>query len=633
MSITRNLDQGKLDEALEPVKVVLSSDLQKLRRKDELKRVELWNRIESNQNTFEDELMAGLPPDLMKLYTSQFTLARLFLAAAAYTNGEESPIVDNFNDKELTLAQDFERYNVFDILSADEIRERIARRDELFTLVREIYEKQYADLDTFLDAPEIQRDLKRAFKRRYEKRLENIKEGVKAYVGKYGPVFMVRQIEEKVWQKVKESERERERVSAEIRRRLEELVGRLKPLERAEGANQELKEKLLAFERAILEGSSPDLTPLQSEKERLFQSFLDLEGELSAQVEGITRERKGLEQRKDELERLAEGYRQQAEEERERIIQSELGELEKIRSELVSQEQSLEDEKMGLHARRAEMEERLRQLREIAEGKPLRWLAAEDARLAELNFISRFEEKMHQFPLKVFSPIESKTYTVSSWEEGSHRRMSETVTDPTRPSNEGCRYIVSERKYKIFGQKLPRVIIEAISFSHLREFGEWGFDVRRANLGDFLGIITRHIKSAEIGQCLHILGLASPTGWDERVAGEISSDSFARNYLSRYVSVCLVDSITGEVFYNPLDKRIASFIDRFKPEFEVETIARLKKAAVEQLALKGFVAFEEFAKGAGESRNLVLKAFYDLEKEGQGRVKFIKDVGLVLEEV
>jgi hypothetical protein len=633
MSTTLNLDQGKLDKALEPVKVVLSSDLEKLRRKDELKRVELWNSIEGNQNTFEDELMAGLPADLREHYASQFTLARLLLATAAYANGEESPIVANFNDKELTLAQDFERYNVFDILSADEIRERIARRDELFTLVREIYEKQYADVDTFLDAPEVQRDLKRAFKRRYEKRLENIKEGVKAYVGKYGPVFMVRQIEEKIWQKVKESERERERVSADMRRRLEELVGRLKPLERAEGENRALKEKLLTFERAILEGSSPDLTPLQSEKERLFQSLLALEGELSAQVEEISRERKGLEERKEELERLAEGYRQQAEEERERIIQSELGELEKIRSELLSQEQSLEDEKTELHARRAEMEERLRQLREIAEGKPLRWLAAEDARLAELNFISRFEEKMHRFPLKVFSPIESKTYTVNSWEEGSHRRMSEAVTDPTKPSNESCRYVVSERKYKFFGPKLPRVIIEAISFSHLREFGECGFDVRRANLGDFLGIITRHIKSAEISQWLHILGLASPTGWDERVAGEISSDSFARNYLSRYVSVCLVDSITGEVFYNSLDKRIANFIDHFKPEFKVETIARLKKGLEEKLALKGYVAFEEFAKGVGEPRNLVLKAFYDLEKEGQGRVKFIQDVGLVLKEV
>ena len=626
------VDWKNLEEIIKPVDRVLDHDLERLRRTDEVKRIGLWNEIESSLNSFEEELSPTVPRDLKQHYVSKFTLARLLLAAASHISDERSIMMtSSFNEKEIALLQDFERYNVFDILSADEIREWIARRDELFTLVREIYEKQYTDLDGLLDAPEVQRDLKLAFKRRYEKRLENIKEGVKAYVGKYGPVFMVRQIEEKVWEKVKESERERERVSAEIRRRLEELAGRLKPLQSAEEANQALKEKLLAFERAILE-ASPNLTPLQSEKERLFQSFLDLEKEISAQVEGMTREREGLEERRTELERLAEGYRQQAEEERERVIQSELGELEKIRSELVSQEQSLQDEKRSLEARREEMEERLRQLREVAEGRYLRWLAAEDARLAELNFLSRFEEKMHQFPLKVFSPIENKTYTVSSWEEGSHRRMSEAETSPSKPSNESSRYVVSERKYKIFGPKLPRVIIEAISLSHLREFEEWGFDVRPANLGDFLGVITRHIKSAEIGRRLHILGLASPTGWDKRVTSEISSDSFARNYLSRYVSVCLADSITGEVFCNPLDKRIANFIDHFKPEFKVETIARLKRAVVEELGLKGFVAFEEFAKVVGEPRNMVLKAFYDLEKEVHGAVRFIKDVGLMLEE-
>ncbi len=627
------VDWKSLEEIIKTVDRVLDYDLERLRRTDEVKRIGLWNEIESSLNSFEEELSPTVPPDLKQHYLSKFTLARLLLAAASHISDERSIMMtSSFNEKEIALLQDFERYNVFDILSADEIRERIARRDELFTLVREIYEKQYTNLDGLLDAKEVQRDLKLAFKRRYEKRLEHIKEGVMAYVRKYGPVFMVRQIEEKVWEKVKESERERERVSAETRRRLEELAGRLKPLQSAEEGNQALKEKLLGFERAILEGSSPDLASLQSEKERLFQSFLDLEKEISAQVEGMTRERKGLEERKAELEGLAEGYRQQAEEERERVIRSELGELEKIRSELVSQEQSLQDEKGSLQARREEMEERLRQLREVAEGKSLRWLAAEDARLAELNFLSRFEEKMHQFPLKVFSPIENKTYTVSSWEEGSHRRMSEAETGPSKPSNESSRYVASERKYKIFGPKLPRVIIEAISLSHLREFEEWGFDVRPANLGDFLGVITRHIKSAEIGRRLHILGLASPTGWDKRVTSEISSDSFARNYLSRYVSLCLVDSITGEVFYNPLDKRIADFIDHFKPEFKVETIARLKRAVVEELGLKGFVAFEEFAKGVGEPGNLVLKAFYDLEKEGHGAVRFIKDVGLVLEE-
>ena len=117
----------------------------------------------------------------------------------------------------------------------------------------------------------------------------------------------------------------------------------------------------------------------------------------------------------------------------------------------------------------------------------------------------------------------------------------------------------------------------------------------------------------------------------KRQVQELSSDSFSRNYISRYVSVCLVDSITGEVFYNPLDHRIADFIELFKPEFEEEKLARIRKTALEQLTLKGFLPFDEFAKETGEPRQLLLKAFYDLQKEGRGKLRLLKDIGPVLE--
>ncbi|MCL0057013.1 hypothetical protein M1N50_01670, partial [Dehalococcoidia bacterium] len=181
------VDWKNLEEIIKPVDRVLDYDLERLRRTDEVKRIGLWNEIESSLNSFEEELSPTVPRDLKQHYLSKFTLARLLLAAASHISDERSIMMtSSFNEKEIALLQDFERYNVFDILSADEIRERIARRDELFTLVREIYEKQYTNLDDLLDAVEVQRDLKLAFKRRYEKRLENIKEGVKAYVGKYG---------------------------------------------------------------------------------------------------------------------------------------------------------------------------------------------------------------------------------------------------------------------------------------------------------------------------------------------------------------------------------------------------------------------------------------------------------------
>ena len=61
----------------------------------------------------------------------------------------------------------------------------------------------------------------------------------------------------------------------------------------------------------------------------------------------------------------------------------------------------------------------------------------------------------------------------------------------------------------------------------------------REELGflSFLAILGGSIPDAELGRYLHVIGVASPTGWDERVISEIRSKEFAHNYVSRFVSV------------------------------------------------------------------------------------------------
>lgn len=238
---------------------------------------------------------------------------------------------------------------------------------------------------------------------------------------------------------------------------------------------------------------------------------------------------------------------------------------------------------------------------------------------------------MQHFPVKIFSPIENKTFTVKHWDRDSRLRRSEAPIDATTPSNESSRYIIAEKRFKLFGEEIPKVIIEAVSFGHLEEFKEYGFDARSANLGELLGILATRINNAELGNYLHIIGIASPTGWDQKVADEISSDTFARNYVSRNVSVCLVDSITGEVFHNPQDKRIAGFIDHFQPEFNREKLQRNKDSIWRELEANGVVGYRDFVKETGEDRRILLKAFYELEKEDIGKTRYIKGMGLVLE--
>lgn len=631
MSFSTGVNWQKLNEILSPVELALDSDLEKLRRTDERKRAELWNKIEANQNIFENELLSSLPADLRRELGSKFSLAKLLVAAAAYANGEESPVVDNFNRKEFDLVQDFEKYNVFDVLSIEEIVQRIARKEDIYELVIDFYQREYSNLDKLLDDSEIQKDLKLAFKNRYRKRLDKVIEGVKSYVGQYGPVLVVTQVEKKIWDKIKESEESRKKVTDELEKQLDEITSSLKPLGGIDEQGELLRQRLSGIEAELAAGNKPqDLGALKSQIDHILNQYLDLERGLSSQIETSHQRQRELEDRETELKQLRNIYLEQGQEEKRRLVESEITEIEALKDRLLSQGKDVEAERVELEIKRKELESRLKEITDALEGKPIRFITKEDARLCELNFIARFDTKMQAFPLKIYSPIEKRNYEIKSWKEGAHLKFAQGGP-PEMPANARSRYSVFERKYGFFGDRIDKVTIEAASLNHLQEFERYGFDVRRANLADFLGVITRHINSAELGKYLHVLGIASPTGWDDRVKKEIESTDFAHNYVSRYVSICLVDSVTGEAVYNPTDDRISKFVEFYQPRFDREKVTRVKDFIRDRLSLKDYVIYKDILEETNEARALVNKAFYDLTDEGKYRTRHIKDVGMVLE--
>lgn len=624
-------DFKHLDELLRPAELVLSRGLEGIRRRDETERIDLWNRIKENQSKFEEEFLGVLARDLEEEMSGRFCLARLILIAAAYRNGENSLTTGDYNDTEIEMVQDFEKFNVFDVLDTKEIVERIARKEDIYELVIEFYHKEYMKLDDILDNPEIQRDLKLAFKKRYKKRFDKVVEGVQAYVGKYGPVIVVTQIENKIWDTIKESEDRRKSVVAELEKQLNELSSGIASPEEIDEANAKLREDLSAIEAGLAAGNAPqDILNIESQKNGIIERYLDIEKALAAQAEEIGQKRQEIENREEELEQERQEYQEQAQEENSRLLESELNELKTLKEDLLSQEEVFEADREELERKREELDSRLQDIKDALEGKPIRIVAKEDARLCELNFIARFNTKLETYPIKFSSPIDSKKYEIKSWSEGSHIKLAEE-TMPEMPANTRSRYAVSEKKWGFFGKKSDKVVIEAVSINHLEEFEKYGFDARRANISDFLGIISRFINSAEMGKYFHVLGIASPTGWDNRVKKEIESTDFAHNYVSRNVSICLVDSMTGDVFYNPEDDRISNFVEFFQPQFDKERVAEVKEFIRDRLALKNYVAFDDLLEEVNEKRDIIDKAFYDFEFEKNHRMRIIKDVGVVLE--
>jgi hypothetical protein len=191
-------DENKFKQLKQPVDIVLSYDLEKLRHENDTKRAVLWNQIKSNQTIFEQELRVGLSQEETDQIMSDFTLAQLLLAAAAKANGEKTPIIKRFSVKELDLVSSYERFNHFDILNADEIADKMARNEEIYNLAMGFYQNEYARLDSLLESQEIRKDVKIAFNNRYNARLKKIGDGAKAYIEKYGVSSFVGQIEDKV---------------------------------------------------------------------------------------------------------------------------------------------------------------------------------------------------------------------------------------------------------------------------------------------------------------------------------------------------------------------------------------------------------------------------------------------------
>ena len=633
MSSMSKEDWERFEQITGSLKIVLESDLEHLRRMDEVKRIGIWNQIEHNQSIFEEEFANRLPRDIMMHSKSEFSFAKLLLAAAAHVNNEKNSITEGFSEKELTLVKNYEKFNVFDILSTDEIVERIHRRGDIYQIVREFYEGQYSDLDRLLDDPEIEKGLRYAFKNYYEKRFDKIRKAVQAYAGKYGPIMVVNQIEQKVWEGIKKSEAERKDIADNLTRRIRDVATKLKSLDKIDTENDTLRDKLRDIEGQILAGKAPsNLAPLESERNRLSQHYLYFEQELADLIDATEKKQRELGTREGELEKAKQEYQKHMQEEKQSIVENELKQIDALKNDLANEARALQEEKGSFQLKRQEIDDRLKQISEALEGKSIRFIAKEDAKLCELNFMGRFNTKMQNFPLKIQSPIEGKAYEIRSWNESSHFKFTEGSASDC-PENIRSRYIVAERKYGFFGDRVKKVIIEAVSLNHLKEFGDYGFDTRRANLSELLQLLARFIDSAEVGKYMHVIGVASPTGWDERVMKEIKSTDFAHNYVSRYVSICLIDATTGELVYNPADERITKFVDFFRPQFDRERVERIKNNILRKLSEIDYVVFGEILKETKEERLLVLKAFHDLETDKIYRLRYIKDVGLVLERV
>jgi len=652
MVLGDNADWDCIKKVLRPVEFIERKGFQDLLYEDEEKKIEYWNKIEASRIFYEEKDFCGVDSSLHKDIESRIALTRLKIATSLSERGNYPNITKRFNEIELKLIKIIEEFCFFDDYTVDEIKDRIGRKEgKIYEIVKKYAEKIDINRDNIFENTDIKPGIRIAVKRLLKERTDKIQMGVIEYIKHYGIGRSIIEIESSV-QQVLESEQKRGEITRDVQNKIDRLEEELEEAKSISLKKNELEDKLLDMEKMLLQKSFESdnfknrIEYLEKEKSRISDSYSSIDRLLENRIRGVEDKRKELESKEIELQQLKNNIKSELEIEKNRIVQEELAKIEQMKTDLQYQANAIENEKKSLIFQKEELDDKFNLIKEAVEGSNSgnRFVPKDLAKLYEMDYIGRFDMKMNdELPRSFTNPISGKTHTVNSWGE-SHTKLDEkydiynlfknemkiSEVETQLPLNVRSRYEVCERKFKLFGKKEPKTIIEAMVLNHWKEYAKNGFDTRQVTLSELNNVLVYLINNAEKGQYFHFIAIASPTGWDERIKTYINSDDFSKNFVSRYISLCLVDNETGELTYNEADERIADYVNFFEPKFDLEKLNKCKTHIQKEHAYDDYVVLDDIIKETCFDMGIVKKALYELEDEKYGKVIFVNDVGLVL---
>ena len=626
---------------LEPAELVLQEDLESLRRfYSEEERVELWNVVRRGYKDFIVKCSTRMRRDDAALVKGKYKLAMLMLAASFRLNGEgQESIISMFREEEYSILLDFEEFKIFDHLDVDEIVEFIKRREgKVYELVKRYYDKQYGALDARW-GPLIG-DLVKAIEARYRARRRKIEEAVVEYARRYGLLETVGEIEEAV-KRVLEAGEFRRRLEEELRRkileeyRVDEMKERLAVLEEE---RERLLEALKRIEDSALAGASEakalavELERVRAEKEKLAEMYREVSSRLAGVERELEEARRRLAEKEEELRRLAEKYRGRAE-----AVEALNAEAETLRSLVERLRGEAEEYKRMLEAvsrEKSVLEDRLREVEAALRGETGgRLVTGEEAVALASAYLERvlYKASPPRGRVLVYDPRRGGVVAVARWDEKNVFVHGEGGGPSTRS------LVLVKKRGVVF--KRPDVVVEVVVRLHEESYKSKGYDVKPVSLGEVVEIIGPRVERAEREDYYQVLVVASPTGFTEKAVEYVAGSEAYRRFASRNTSLYLVDLATGEVYLNRGDKASAENAGLVEPELEEEKIRKVIDYIMSPETLATAMATShrspmllagEVAKATGvDDQGVVRAAMARLERDGWGRVVYVKDRGVV----
>lgn len=640
---------------------ILNDDLQGIKRKAEQPRIETYNEIVENENELEREFFKEcrdfLTSEELKHERGEFRLARLLIAASFYTEDRPMPetMQDEFLDVELDAVVNFEKYSQFDNADEEEIEYQINNMEgEIYELVQEYMVSQNTDLMDLYNNPQVQDDITDRLADRYHDRFENIEHGVFSFIQSHGLPDTVESIEEAV-KEVSDASAEREKVRNMLEEELQNLETSLEQGFRQQ--RKDIERELTHVERQIA-SETIDGDAIRRELQAIDTIDESVIDELNTSINRTRELEESMEEKIAELESIKEEAANEEDEsvgeKTAAVVEEELARLQEQRSELQTEIEGLQLEREQIEEARTRLDEKQESLEERVEDvessveteagiEGTDVVTSTTARLFEMDYIGRFDTTMYEID-SIRMPDKDFTVPTDYWDGRSdprseRARMSRLLDEndggsvETSPINRTSRYEITDSKYLGLSET-TEMVIEATVFSHLEGHAINGFDAAPANLEDLLSFVNAAVKEASETEVPYLLGIASPTGWTDRVIESVKNDEISRTRYSRHVSVCLIDLRSGELYYDDSDPIVADNIGIFERSVYAESVDQcvqdIRSEYVADLGRETVFA-EEIVDEFDYDEHEVKQAFDRLESKGDGAQFYVDDEGLAID--
>jgi len=627
-----------IDRLLGTVDIILREDLESLRRTySESRRIDFWNRITSEYEGFMQNCSVRMPREITDIIKRNYKFAMLMLAASFKLNGEKhDEIISMFKPEEYELLLDFEEFKIFDYLDVDKIVEAIKRHDErVYGFIKRYYEKQYHTLE--IRWGPLMGDLLKAFEERYSRRRKKIEEAVVAYVRKYGLIETVSEIEE-VIRKILEAGEFKKNLEEELRRKIQYEYN-VDQLKRSMTLLEEEREKLLEIleriENSIATTSAEvrtltsELERTKAEKERILKTYEETSSKLSIVEKELENTRKKLEEKEKELKNLMEKYNTYvgaAE-----ALRAEAESLRNVVSKLNSEAEEYRRMLNAISEEKKLLEERFKEVEAALRGESEeRLVTSEEASAIGESYIARIKYRMTRpgTGVTVYDPRYERKVTISKWDDEKDITISRT-NSPVKN-----RVLILAKKRGILS-KTPDIILEVMVKVHEENYSLKGYDLKPVTLAEVVEIVREKSKEAEEHNHYEILAIASPTGFTRKAIEYVSGEEPHRTFISRNITLYLVDLALGEVYMNKSDPAAVSNADVVKPELPEDDVRKVVNYVLsEGTIIKAITASpaapliltSSIAEDIGvNDEAIILQALTKLEREGWGKKIYVED--------